>query len=68
MAQYYVNDSAQDNGDHEVHKEGCYWLTLVVSKTSIGDFVSCYSAVTKARQYYNQVNGCKHCSLACHTG
>ena len=30
MALYYVNNTAQSNGDHEVHREGCYWLTLVV--------------------------------------
>ena len=29
MESYYVNTSAQPNGDHEVHREGCFWLTLV---------------------------------------
>jgi hypothetical protein len=26
MPNYYVNDNPQDNGDHEVHEEGCSWL------------------------------------------
>ena len=39
MADYYVNDTAQANGDHEVHKQGCYWLTLVVSRTYLGNFL-----------------------------
>jgi hypothetical protein len=36
MALYYVNNNAQSNGDHEVHKEGCSWMpsnkkTLVIT-------------------------------------
>ena len=69
MARYHVNDNAQpDSGDHEVHKEGCYWLSLVTSRTYLGDFVSCFGAVQKAKGIYWKSNGCKHCSLACHTG
>ena len=68
MARYYVNDNAQSNGDHEVHREGCYWLTLVVSHTFLGDFLSCFPAVAEARKHYSQTNGCVHCSPDCHTG
>ena len=49
MAHYYVNDNAQSNGDHEVHKEGCYWLGLVKSRTYLGLFNSCDGAVRKAK-------------------
>lgn len=67
MAQYYVNNNAQENGDHEVHKEGCYWLTLVTSKDYLGDFASCSGAVQKAKEKYPETaDGCKHCSLECH--
>lgn len=41
MAKYYVNNSAQKNGDHEVHKDGCYWLTLVTSKKDLGHHTGC---------------------------
>ena len=31
MAKYYVNNKAQSNGDHEVHKAGCPYLLLIRS-------------------------------------
>lgn len=68
MAKYYVNNGAQPNGDHEVHKEGCSWLPLIVSKTYLGDFTNCHDAVRAAKSYHSQVNGCKYCAAACHTG
>ena len=68
MDDYFVNRNAQSNGDHEVHKTGCYWLTLITSPLNLGKFYGCASAVVEARKHYNQVNGCVHCSEACHTG
>ena len=67
MAKYYVNDRAQNNGDHEVHKEGCIYLPMIVSKTNLGDHYFCDSAVRKAKTIYSQSNGCYHCSYSCHT-
>ena len=67
MALYYVNDNAQSNGDQEVHKKGCYWLSLVSSKTYLGTFDSCHGAVREAQKTHRKANGCKHCSLPCHT-
>jgi len=64
---YYVNDTAQPNSDHEVHVEGCYWLSLARSTTALGYHVSCSSAVVAARRYYFRSNGCATCSAACHT-
>lgn len=66
MKKYYVNDRPQSNGDHEVHREDCIYLP-VVSKTYLGQFTSCRSAVLEAKKYYRQVNGCKTCSRECHT-
>jgi hypothetical protein len=69
MALYYVNDNAQPNGDHEVHKDGCYWLGLARSKTYLGSYVSCHDAVAKSkRDHYRQSNGCATCAAECHTG
>jgi len=65
MATYYVNNRAQSNGDHEVHKAGCAYMPS--DKTNLGDHASCQSAVTAARRYYTKSNGCYHCSYACHT-
>ena len=67
MAVYYVNKNAQANGDHEVHTPGCSWLPNVDNRIYLGDFVACHPAVTEAREYYSQVNGCYYCSNACHT-
>ena len=67
MASYYVNNNAQANGDHEVHKQGCYWLTLVVSKNYLGEYDSCNGAVKKAKETYSTANGCAYCSSSCHT-
>jgi hypothetical protein len=64
---YYVNNTAQPNGDHEVHKEGCYWLGLASSKTDLGYHGTCHTAVAAARAYHRQSNGCIHCSPVCHT-
>ncbi len=67
MPQYYVNNNAQSNGDHEVHKEGCYWLSLVKSKKDLGIHSSCHSAVIEAKKTYAKSNGCGTCSYECHT-
>ena len=67
MDNYYVNDRAQANGDHEVHKDGCYWLKLAVSTTYLGQHYGCSTAVAKAKTIYRQSNGCKYCSPICHT-
>jgi hypothetical protein len=67
MASYYVDDNAQSNGDHEVHVQGCYWLSLMTNKTYLGEFNSCGPAVAKAKSYHRQTNGCKTCCSTCHT-
>ena len=67
MPEYYVNDNPQDNGDHEVHKEGCSWLDLVNSKTDLGFHLTCSTAVEKAKEIYPTADGCKHCSIECHS-
>lgn len=67
MAYYRVNNNAQANGDHEVHKMGCAWWPTN-NYTSLGDHSNCWSAVLEARKYHSQVNGCYFCSNECHTG
>jgi len=64
---YYVNKNSQANGDHEVHMSGCSFFPDVENRIYLGDFSSCHPAVTAAKQYYSQVNGCYYCSSVCHT-
>lgn len=69
MPKYYVNNTRQTtNGrNHEVHKEGCYWLGKIASAHPLGDYTSCQPAVSKAKQIYADADGCKSCSPLCHT-
>lgn len=65
MAIYYVNNNAQPNGDHEVHKSGCSWMPT--DKKNLGEHSNCQSAVREAKKTYPQSNGCFYCSNECHT-
>jgi len=67
MSSYYVNKNAQTNGDHEVHTTGCRFLPAEHNRIYLGEFYSCAPVVTEAKKHYTQVNGCIHCSNACHT-
>ena len=67
MASYYVNQNAQDNGDHEVHTGGCSHMPEEENQTYLGEFWTCTDAVEEAKKYYTQVNGCYYCSSECHT-
>jgi hypothetical protein len=64
MAKYYVNNNAQPNGDHEVHREDCTFLPA--DRTYLGDFSSCFPAVEKAKTIYRSADGCYHCCRECH--
>lgn len=65
MDLYYVNQDAQANGDHEVHKSSCNYLPS--ARTYLGQFARCQEAVQEAKKYYRQSNGCYWCSPQCHT-
>jgi len=67
MPRYYVNNQSQDNGDHEVHVLGCYWLKLATSTLDLGDHSTCRTAVATAKKVYSTANGCATCSPDCHT-
>jgi len=67
MNRYYVNKNAQANGDHEVHESGCRYMPDPENRQYLGEFATCYNAVSKAKEYYPQSNGCYWCSIACHT-
>jgi hypothetical protein len=62
---YYVNNRAQSNGDHEVHQENCIYLPS--DRKYLGDFSSCKPAVDEAKKTYPTADGCKTCSPGCHT-
>lgn len=70
MPEYCVNTNAQSGStDHEVHDlstdKNC--LPAPQNRISLGWFASCSGAVTEAKKYYSDVNGCYHCAYGCHT-
>jgi aminoglycoside/choline kinase family phosphotransferase len=68
MTKYYVNNNAQSiSNDHEVHKEGCYWLSIANNTKYLGLFNNCQSAVREAKKHYIDTNGCAYCCPSCHT-
>jgi hypothetical protein len=67
MAYYYVNKNAQDNRDHEVHKDGCGFMPEPENRIYLGNYNNCRDAVKKAKNYYAQADGCYYCCPECHT-
>jgi len=67
MAIYYVNKNDQNNEDHELHKIVCSWLPEDENRLELGNFTSCYAALSEAKHRFEQVNGCAHCAPDCHT-
>ncbi len=63
---YYVNKNAQPNGDHEVHCATCYWLPNAENRIYLGDFATSQAAVTEARKYFYQADGCAYCCPESH--
>lgn len=64
---YVVNKRAQPNGDHEVHELTCPYVPDPANRHALGDFASCAPAVQAAKKVFAQSNGCRTCSLPCHT-
>lgn len=64
---YFVHDEPRMNGVHEIHTERCVHLPPYDSLTPLGSFDDCWKGFKKAKQYYNQVYGCKYCVPWCHT-
>jgi hypothetical protein len=67
MAIYYMNENAQWNGDHEVHREACAFLPAPQNRKFLGEHPSCHSAVALAKLYDQLADGCYWCSNECHT-
>lgn len=66
MKNYYVNNQAQSNGDHEVHTADCRYLPSLLNRKALGQHENCKSAVTEAKKTYSKSDGCETCSNDCH--
>lgn len=68
VARYCVNKNAAPNGDHEVHNVAvCGHLPKPQNRLDLGEYKTCEAALAKARETYQQVNGCAFCMPDCVT-
>ena len=63
---YFINNSAQYNGDHEVHVEGCKWLSMAQDVAYLGEFESVSDALVVAKMLYDKADGCFFCCYSAH--
>lgn len=59
MTHYFVDNSTQPDGVHEVHAVGC--KRMAIDKQYLGDFLSCEQAVIEARKQFWQIASCVRC-------
>lgn len=66
MDLYYVNQNAQTNGDHEVHKSTCVFMPEPQHRLYLGTFTNCRDAVKEAKKTYPYTaDGCHYCCPEC---
>lgn len=66
MERYYVNTNAQSTGEHEVHKDGCHRMPELQNRIYLGYFSDAKEAVSEARRYFSNVDGCYYCASEAH--
>ena len=66
MAEFYVEINAQENGHHMVHNATCSQLPAKDKIHYLGSISNCASALKKASERFNPVNGCPECAVTCH--
>ena len=66
MERYYVNTNAQSTGEHEVHKDGCHKMPELQNRIYLGYFSDAKEAVSEARRYFSNVDGCYYCASEAH--
>jgi hypothetical protein len=62
MRFYYVNNKAQSNGDHELHKQECAFLSTY--KKYLGLFDNCNKAIIESKKTYKNSNSYFWCSIS----
>jgi hypothetical protein len=71
MNNYYLNKNAQSNGDHEIHKESCYYYYMYRGGFNFeffGAFATEFEAIRYARSKYPylKIDGCAYCCPSIH--
>lgn len=70
MNHYYINNDQTKNPGlhHEVHTESHANELKISNKSYLGYFSNCQSALIKAKEKYNDADGCAICCPNCHKG
>jgi hypothetical protein len=66
MPAYYLDRTAQESGEHEIHLEDCRRMPSAESLIYLGIFMSCRHAASQARRHNARANGCPYCCWPCH--
>lgn len=68
MKKYYIDKNAQPTGVHVIHiYDNCPTPADPENRVDLGSHALCLTAIRKAKQYYDEVDGCKNCIPKCHT-
>lgn len=68
MPHYCVITNAQPTGEHEVHDiKKCSCLPDRANQKDLGRHPDCKSALIRAKQIYDNVDGCIYCVPECHS-
>lgn len=68
MKKYYINKTADNNGNNEVHTSDCFWLKRASQTEYLGQFQNANDAVSYAKRIgYPYADGCRICSYEAHT-
>ena len=59
MTHYFVDNSTQPDGTHEVHAVGC--KRMAIDKQYLGDFLTCEQATIEARKQFWTTGSCVRC-------
>lgn len=65
MKLYYIETTADSNGEHLVHLSECDKVPNFLSRRLLGYFNSYEEALKKANTAYPKPNGCPECLSAC---
>ena len=67
MGLFYVDKSAQNNGDHIIHTATCTHSPDLKDRDSLGYHTACRTALDAAKKIHPQSNGCYYCSYSSYT-
>ena len=63
---FFVSKKVDNNNEHIVHSSNCDYLPLPISRLDLGELYSCESAMERAKEFFENSNGCIHCCLLCY--